>query len=608
MKLSPHRLLRFYRNLPIRSKLVLVLYVQILIPLILVGYLSYTNSEGIIKDKSAAYSRDILNMIQMRLGDYVKNLTIISQDLLYEEKIYDILKNKITNQINRFEDANVVNSHLKMVILSRTEIRAISIIGNNGTSCYADDNSSYVSDWSSLPYDDIREKARLRDGMPIWYVVSEDRKVRDVFICRIINDIDSYKEIGLMLVQVKKEFLDTIYQGLTGNLDNIAILTGDNELIACRNINDTYLFSDELTAGMIGEKGEREDKETGNFVSYNSMKDPDWKVVAYITLDELYRDAYVLRRNIILLCFVSVVLLSLISAFIAVDFVKPINNLVKGMKKVQKGESGVSVKDDREDELGFLNKTFNEMSGEIHHLVNWVYREQLTRREAELKALQSRINPHFLFNTLESINWLAQLNNVPEISSTVSDLSDLMEAGIGRDDRLISIEEEFSYADKYISLLKRRFEDRIELEKNVQNGVLDIKIPRLLIQPLIENAVFHGIEKSRGKGIIKLNAYKSGGNVIIEVIDNGAGMDREELECLNERLSLDNDSYFKKLAGRRNKSVGIENVNRRIKLFYGENYGLLIKSEPGQYTRAVVTIPAKESRAAEGFYVQGNDN
>lgn len=127
------------------------------------------------------------------------------------------------------------------------------------------------------------------------------------------------------------------------------------------------------------------------------------------------------------------------------------------MKKVQAGEGNVSVKVDREDELGFLNKTFNEMSGEIHHLVNWVYREQLTRKEAELKALQSQINPHFLFNTLEAINWMAQLNNVPEISSTVSDLSDLMEAGIGRDDRLITIEEEFTYADKYISLQKRRF-------------------------------------------------------------------------------------------------------------------------------------------------------
>lgn len=599
MKLFSGRLLSFYRNLPIRSKLVLVLYMEILFPLILVGYLSYSTSEGILKDKSAAYSRDILNMIQMRLNDYVNNLTVISRDLLYEEKIYDILNDRGLDRPNSFEDENIVNSHLKMVVLSRTEIRAISIIGSNGAECYADDNTKLVSARDDIPYGDIWETARNNGGKPIWYVVSADRKVRYIYVARTINDINDFREIGLMVIQVKKEYLETIYQGLTGNLDNIAILTGNNELVASRNSDDEYLFSDELTSGLNIEKGEMEDVRTGNFVSYISMRNPDWRVVAYVTLDELYKDAYRLRQNIVLICVASVLLLSLISAFIAVDFVKPINNLVKGMKKVQKGESNVSVQDDREDELGFLNKTFNEMSGEIHHLVNWVYREQLTRREAELKALQSQINPHFLFNTLESINWLAQLNNVPEISSTVSDLSDLMEASIGRDDRLITIEQEFSYVDKYISLLKRRFENRIELVKNVQEDVLGKKIPRLLIQPLIENAVFHGIEKSRGRGVITLNAYRKEDAVVIEVIDNGAGMDREELERLNERLSMDNDAYFKKLAGKRTKSVGIENVNRRIKLFYGENYGLLLESEQGRHTRVAVTIPATDPRSGE---------
>jgi two-component system sensor histidine kinase YesM len=249
------------------------------------------------------------------------------------------------------------------------------------------------------------------------------------------------------------------------------------------------------------------------------------------------------------------------------------------------------------------------MSSEINHLVNWVYREQLTRKEAELKALQSQINPHFLFNTLEAINWLAQLNNVPEISSTVSDLSDLMEGSIGRDDRLITIKEEFTYADKYISLQKRRFGDRIELVKNIQPEVNSIKIPRLLIQPLIENAVYHGIERIRGKGIITLNAEKLEDCVSIEVIDNGAGMEREDLEQLNARLSMDNDTYFKSLSDKRSKSIGIENVNRRIKLFYGENYGLKIESEAGRYTKAVVMIPFKISAdGGEGYYVQSSDN
>jgi len=224
--------------------------------------------------------------------------------------------------------------------------------------------------------------------------------------------------------------------------------------------------------------------------------------------------------------------------------------------------------------------------------------------------LQSQINPHFLFNTLEAINWMAQLNNVPEISETVSDLSDLMEASIGRDDRLITLEEEFQYADKYISLQKRRFGDKIELIKNVQPDVLGIEIPRLLIQPLIENAVYHGIERNRGRGTITLNAYRDKkGCLCVEVIDNGAGMEPEELEELNARLTLDNNAYFRGLGGNRRKSIGIENVNRRIKLFYGEQYGLKMESMVGEFTKVTIRIPCEVNMDnREGFYVQGSDS
>jgi two-component system sensor histidine kinase YesM len=405
------------------------------------------------------------------------------------------------------------------------------------------------------------------------------------------------------------ELLGEVYQGLTGYLQNIMILSPDMDLIASRVNDDLSVYSGILSDKINGESGELIDEKSGLFVSYITLKNTGWKVVAYVTLNELYKDADTLRRNIIMLCVIVILVLTVLTVSIAFDIVTPINRLVKGMKKLQAGEGNVQIKNDRGDELGFLNKAFNEMSSEINHLVNWVYREQLTRKEAELKALQSQINPHFLFNTLEAINWLAQLNNVPEISSTVSDLSDLMEGSIGRDDRLITIKEEFTYADKYISLQKRRFGDRIELVKNIQTEVYSIKIPRLLIQPLIENAVYHGIERIRGKGTITLNAEKLEDCVSIEVIDNGAGMEREDLEQLNDRLSMDNDTYFKSLNDKKRRSIGIENVNRRIKLFYGENYGLKICSEIGKFTKAVVIIPFEISaEGGEGFYVQGSDN
>jgi len=599
-------LLKFYRNLSIKIKLVSVLFIQILIPLILIGFLSYKNSESIIKENSADYSRDILHMISLRLDDYISNLTQISQDLLYEEKIYDALKSdddKLIDPIMRYEYENSVNSHLKMVVISRPEISSLCIYSNDGRTYYQDDNTKDAGSRDKIPYGRMLEQARKLKGKPGIFTVSENQQVSDIYMVRQINDRDRFDELGMLIIHVRKDIMDDVYQGLTGNLQNIVLLTSDMEQIASRDYNDLTVMSDALLGSIEAETGEKIDEKKGLFVSYITQRSTGWKIVAYTALDELYREAYTLRNKSVMLCVAVVIVLTVLTLFIAVDIVKPINELVNGMKKVQAGGSNVQLQVDREDELGFLHKAFNEMSGEIHHLVNWVYREQLTRKEAELKALQSQINPHFLFNTLEAINWMAQLNNVPEISSTVSDLSDLMEASIGRDDRLITIEEEFTYADKYISLQKRRFGDKLELVKNIDPNVNSIKIPRLLIQPLIENAVYHGIERSRRKGVIALSAIKMEGYVSVTVTDNGAGMEPEELEELNARLAMDNDTYFKNI-GERRRSVGIENVNRRIKLFYGETYGLRIESEVGAYTRVTVTIPCEiGADSEEGFYV-----
>ncbi|HOQ07197.1 MAG TPA: sensor histidine kinase [Clostridiales bacterium] len=606
-------LLKYFRNISIKTKLVLLLTTQILIPLVLVGFLSYKNSEGIIKENSTDYSRDILHMIRLRLDDYLENLVQISQDLLYEDKIYEVLKTNgnIQDPLKVYEIQNSVNSHLKMMVISRPEIRAICVYANDGRIFFQDDNTREAGSQYGIPYEKMLEQARSKKGKPSLYVVSDgSNRAQDVYMIRQINDRDDFFELGLLIMHVRKELFDEVYQGLTGNLENIMILSPDMELIASRDAVNPDVMANLLNGGISGYMGEKIDEKAGMFISYITQELTGWKIVSYVSLDVLYRDANTLKNNIIMLCIVAVVVLSAVTMVIAMNILKPINKLVNGMKKVQAGESNVQIEVDREDELGFLQKTFNEMSGEIHHLVNWVYREQLTRKEAELKALQSQINPHFLFNTLEAINWMAQLNNVPEISNTVSDLSDLMEASIGRDDRLITLEEEFQYADKYISLQKRRFGDKIELIKNVQPDVLDIKIPRLLIQPLIENAVYHGIERNRGRGTITLNAYKDRkGCLCVEVLDNGAGMEPEELEALNARLTLDNNAYFRDLGGKKRKSIGIENVNRRIKLFYGEQYGLKMESRVGEFTKATIRIPCEVNMdGREGFYVQGSDS
>lgn len=608
------RKLRFYRDISIKKKFLLVLYIQILIPLVFIGFFSFKSSEEIITNKSLSYSNDILSLIELRLQDTVRNLDIISQDLNNDQRIYSALINDDYNNINKlnnYEVASQLNNVFLNVIMTRPEIESICIVTNKKR-IFNYDNNSTESNIKSIVlenYNNIRKDASEAKGKTFWFFNSTNEVVQNAYLVRMVYNRDNYKEVGLLIVQINMEFLDSVLQGLESEvMQNTTILSPENDIILCKN-KSALVNYEKIIKATPYEKNSFVDKKNKIFVAYTALAVPKWRIVTYIPLDQLYMDVEDLRNRIILVCLGSILILSIVSVFMSFDMIKPINQLVKAMKGMNIDNISKSyIEIDRMDELGFLHKTFNTMAKEIDHLVTWIYKEQITRKEAEIKALQSQINPHFLFNTLESINWMAQLNNVPEISDTVSDLSTLLEASIGRDDRLITIEEEFMYIDKYIALLKRRFEDKIVLNKEVDPQVLYIKIPRLLIQPLIENAVYHGVENIRGKGIITLVANVKDDLLVIEVIDNGNGISNEDLVKLNKGLDIDNDTYFKSPSREKNKSIGIDNVNRRIKLFYGEKYGIEIESKVNIYTKVSVTIPVKNHDIREGYYDQSSNN
>jgi two-component system sensor histidine kinase YesM len=285
----------------------------------------------------------------------------------------------------------------------------------------------------------------------------------------------------------------------------------------------------------------------------------------------------------------TLLILSILSIFFAMDILTPIKRLVQGMKTMQESKTHDEIIIDRQDELGYLSQCFNDMSREIDILVNRVYKEQLTRKEAEIKTLQAQINPHFLFNTLESINWMARLNNVDEISEMVTALSALMEAGIGKGGPLVTIKEEIDFVDSYILIMKNRYGERLDFNKSIDSSLLGIKVPKLLLQPLVENAIYHGVDKFRKQGKIYLIIRKIDQRVEIEVLDNGQGMTEENIRELNKNLNEGNDAYlFSENSG---MGIGLKNVNRRIKLFYGVEYGVRVESIYEEYMKVVVTIP-----------------
>jgi len=249
------------------------------------------------------------------------------------------------------------------------------------------------------------------------------------------------------------------------------------------------------------------------------------------------------------------------------------------MKKVEKGNFNISVEENWGGEIGVLYSSFNYMIKRINELIHEVYLSKIKEKDAELKALQAQINPHFLYNTLDTVNWLAVKHNVPEISKIVNSLASILRYSINKGNDVTTVDKELKHVESYITIQKIRFKDKFEVSFNIDKRILHYKTIKLILQPLVENAIIHGIETYEGKGKILINGYLDGEKIVFEVINNGNPIDLDLVNKLLDSPSEDKDSY------------GIQNVNERIKLYYGEEYGLYYQAIDSN-TVARIVIPA----------------
>ena len=586
--------MNFYKNMSIRQKLLMLFSIQIIIPLIFMGVMIYRTSSEIIERKSIDYSVDILKMIELRFNDFSDNVQVAASDILYDPVIYALLEAEDKAQSDEEMDLTqieVMNNILRKVCLSRDEIQAIAIIADNRQSYTYDSNTGRVDMMADISYDQIHDRATAGKGQLVWYVSETDSANQQVFALRSIYNIDDYEEIGLMVIMIKIDELEAVYGNLsTEFMERITLVTQEGDYIVGTSEPEkvrlnmlSALDESSLTNYYI-------DEEANVLVSFRDVITPPWRIITEISLDKLNEDMNSFRNYFLMISALTLLILSLLSLFVAMDIVEPIKRLVSAMSRMKKEKTHDVIEVDRQDELGYLSNSFNEMSEEIDILLNQVYREQLTRKEAELKTLQAQINPHFLFNTLESINWMARLNEVPQISEMVTALSSLMEAGIGKGGPKVALQDELNFVESYILIMKNRYGERLTFKKDIDESCLSVKVPKLILQPILENAIYHGIDKIRGNGYIHLTIKRKQEKICIQVEDSGKGISDQRLETINRQLLANNlDELGQEASGL--KGIGLTNVNRRIKLFYGDDYGLDLSVSEDQHVVVTITLP-----------------
>jgi two-component system, sensor histidine kinase YesM len=315
-----------------------------------------------------------------------------------------------------------------------------------------------------------------------------------------------------------------------------------------------------------------------------------WKVIGVSYMDEIYAARKDVTRFSIWISVLAIILVLFIVSLISAKITRPIKQLDKSMKRVEEGNFDiiVDIKGDRE--VVHLSKTFNLMMARIRQLMDQIVLEQEAKRKSELNALQAQINPHFLYNTLDSIVWMAENEKSQDVITMVTSLARLFRISISRGKNIITVKEELEHARNYLIIQKVRYKSKFNFVIEAEKEVLQHKSLKLLLQPIIENALYHGIEYMVEEGFIKVTAKEEDGKLLYEVKDNGLGMKPEILENIL--------SYNSKNTG--GSGVGIKNVHERVLLCYGREYGIKIESELEEGTTIRIWLPIIKDEENEG--------
>lgn len=591
--------LGFYRKISLKTKLMLIAIIFIFYPIVIIGYFGYQNYANTMTEKAITDMRSSAEELANLISDRMTKLSLFSVQILYDNKIYEANR-KLTDGSFDYEAVNEFYAYLQSNLYLKSELDEILIRFKKDNKVFQV-NKTMGSNTDSFKNIDILYKmAQTFHGKPLWYVSYKDGKAEGLYITKIIYDInDIKKEVGLLAFKVNEQYITEVLNNyMTNTRQNVSLYGSDGREVFSYSpfeINFGKPLIELISPGSdTGAKKVKAENDT-IYLLNNTIKPDNWELVMGISSNTLLKDVRNTAWFILILCTATLPICFLLVNFLYSDIIKPVNLLMKRMHQIEKGDIGITIENRREDEFGYMNKTFNRMSLEIKNLINTVYKKQIATKDAEIKALQAQMNPHFLYNTLDSINWKAKINGVGEISEMVSALSSIIEANLNRNnENFITLSREIEYINNYYLLLTKRYGKKISMVLDVKPETLDCIIPKLIIQPIVENAVYHGLEMKIGSGTIYLKTSRNENNLLIEVIDDGIGIDKNTLDNLNKSLEagVNSASPATDAVDLISSSIGIINVHKRLRLIFGDEYGLLISSRVAEGTKVELSLPA----------------
>jgi len=544
-----------------------------------VGITLYGKVSELEEQNATITTRQVMDQVNMNLDFYIRSMMEIS----------DYLKDSIY-YCEDIENSNLTEE-MEVIKNSRKDMVALAVFSNTGemiagapTYKIKDNINVWEEDWFTAPLEDSTilffsspHVENIFEGQHNW-VVSLSRE--------ITLNRNGKKENGVLLVDMNFNEIDQICNKVTlGKKGYIYIIDSKGNIVyhPQQQLINLGLKKENIDDVLEHAFGKYFDEYEGQrrLITIETVNNSRWRIVGVAYMDEISAIKESIGDYSLWIFAIGCLFAISMASFISAKISRPIKELEKSMKKVEEGQFDVNIDVKGDAEVAQLSKTFNIMVQKIRQLMDQIVVEQEAKRVSELNALQAQINPHFLYNTLDSIVWMAENGNSEDVITMVTALARLFRISISKGKNIITVREELEHARNYLIIQKIRYKNKFKYEIDYQEEVLELKTLKLILQPIIENSIYHGIEYMVDEGFIKISVSIVDGKLLYQVDDNGLGMKKQVLDNL----------LLQKSKSSNGSGVGVRNVHQRIQLCYGKEYGLDIESELEEGTSVKLWLP-----------------
>jgi len=558
-------MLKFFRKLSIRYKLVLILY-MIIVPMSFgLGSYVYNISYRNAYDTTERANKEIVTQVSQAISFVGRDIDEMSIYIAKNNLVFETLSLPAAvrshDALERWRAEIAMRLFINEIMAAKDSITSISIYGNNNIGPFRETNDSSipVESLDKVCKTAVFDEADARKGGPVWSY--EDVDAQSLFesagspkliSSRVIRDNSANAVIGFLSVAVNESYIRGICQ---------SALDGGFFRFFDQNGRQLFTVGDPLEGDTLS--------------SMELIPDMGWKVEYCVSTLALSQQLDAIQRGIVvLLCAIGIGLLPII-VLVSRSLFQPLQTVIKGMKRAQQGDFDVQVTLKQQDEIGAVGEGFNSMVKDIKTLIETTYELRLREQEAEFSALQAQINPHFLYNTLDSIFWKAQRAGQLEIADMTYALSRIFRLTLNKGQGLTTVSAEKEMILYYFELQKNRFKDRLEYSVDIQDEILPCIVPKLILQPFVENAILHGFQDLDRPGRLKVSGHREGDRLCFVVEDNGAGLNAETA---------------KKLERGESPGYGVRNVAERLRLQYKNEHVFRVEHNLPQGVRIYMEI------------------